>query len=258
MNALINIHGVSFSYSQSDVLKDITLTIPKGEITLILGANGVGKSTLLKILSGILVPKSGEVLYDNINIYEINKNVIAKKIAYVSQDSVFSFPFTALEVALLGRSPYIGRFEFERDSDYEIAINALRSTGILHLKDRIISEVSGGEKQLVSIARAITQQPELMVLDEPGTHLDLKHKSLILNILNTIKEKNGTTIVFATHDLSSLQNEYKNIILLKDGEIFKSGHTLDVINETNLTHIYGTNVKIFKENGNIFVSTNFS
>lgn len=256
MNYVIKADKINFSYSNEIVIRNIDLIIPKSELTLIIGANGVGKSTLLKILCGILNPDTGNVLFNDIEIKKIQRRDIAMKIAYVSQEPVFAFPFTVKEVVLLGRSPYIGRFEFERDSDFQIAEKAMDIVGISHLKDRLINKISGGEKQMVSLARAIAQEPEVMILDEPGTFLDLKHKSQIYRTIKKLIDEMGMSIIIATHDISSLLIKFGSTVLLKDGEIFASGKSSDVINESNLSEIYETDVRIFKDGDNILISAN--
>ena len=256
MNYVIKADKINFSYSNEIVIRNINLLIPKSELTLIIGANGVGKSTLLKILCGILNPDTGNVLFNDIEIKKIQRRDIAMKIAYVSQEPVFSFPFTVKEVVLLGRSPYIGRFEFERDSDFQIAEKAMDIVGISHLKDRLINKISGGERQIVSLARAIAQEPEVMILDEPGTFLDLKHKSQIYRTIKELIDEMGMSIIIATHDISSLLIKIGSTVLLKDGEIFASGKSSDVINESNLSEIYETDVRIFKDGDNLLISAN--
>ena len=254
MNTIINLEELCFHYSNRAVLTNINLNIYKNTTNIILGANGVGKSTLLRLIAGFLHPDTGNILFEQEDMKKLDKGYLSRKIAYVSQESTFSFPFSVLEIVLLGRSPYSGLFEFESKADYIIAENALELVGISHLRDRIIHEVSGGEKQLVSIGRAIAQDPQVMILDEPGTFLDLKHKSQIYNSLDRIKNEKGISIIIATHDINSVRNEFDNFILLKNGEIYKQGKVTDVINEFNLSEIYGTPVKLIKHENNFFVA----
>ena len=256
MNSIISACNINFSYLNVPVLKNIDLSIERANLTFILGANGAGKSTLLKILCGIVRPGTGNVLYSDLDIKKIQRGDLAKKIAYVSQETTFGFPFTVKEVVLLGRSPYIGRFEFERDSDFQIARGAMDLVGISHLENRIVNKISGGERQLVSLARAIAQEPEVMILDEPGTFLDLKHKSTIFSTIKKLTYETGISIVVATHDISSVMNRLGSTILLKDGEIFCSGKSEDVLTEPNLSEIYETDVKIFKNNDNLVITAN--
>lgn len=244
MDTLFEIQSLNFSYLDRLILDDLNLQINKSEITFILGANGAGKSTFLKILSAILQPSGGKVLLHGKDISAIDKNTIARKIAYISQESVFGFPFTVKEIVLLGRSPYIGRFEFEREIDNGIVQEAMELAGISHLQDRLISQISGGERQLVSFARAIAQQAEVMIIDEPGTFLDLKHKLKIFSVINKLVSEKDLSIIAATHDLASVMNSDANVVLLKNGSIICNGNPKDVMNEENISNIYDLNLKL--------------
>jgi iron complex transport system ATP-binding protein len=221
-----------------------------------LGANGAGKSTLLKILCGVLKPKSGEALFNDKALSKMDRRDIAKGIAYIPQDPMFAFPFTVNEVVLMGRAPYIGRFEFEREQDKEIAKKAMETVGIIHLKNRMISEVSAGERQLVSIARGLVQEPEIMILDEPATYLDVKHRTEIMNILRSLKEEKGISVLAATHDIFSSLFYFDEIMILKDGNVLAHGKADQIINNEILSAAYGIEVIVRKENGRVFVFPN--
>lgn len=253
MEKIIECGNIVFSYNGAKVLSGINLSVAPGEMVGILGANGAGKSTLLKILSGLLKPKSGETLFRNKELSKLGRKELAKHLAYIPQDPVFAFPFTVTETVLMGRAPYIGRFEFERESDIEIAEHAMETVGISHLKDRLISQVSAGERQLASLARALVQEPEIMILDEPATFLDVRHRTEIMKILLKLKEERGISIVSATHDIFSALYYFEEIKILKDGVIFAEGRTETVVTEENLSSAYGINVTVKKENGRVFV-----
>ena len=256
MATIINCRELGFSYNGTEVLKGINFSIDPGQMVGILGANGAGKSTLLKILCGILKPKSGQALLKDKALSKMDRRDIAKGIAYIPQDPMFAFPFTVNEVVLMGRAPYIGRFEFERDLDREIARSALQTVGIPHLKDRLISEVSAGERQLASIARGLVQEPQIMILDEPATYLDVKHRTEIMNILRELKEERRISIIAATHDIFSSLFYFDEIMILKDGNILAHGKTDQVINSDILSSAYGIQVTVKKENGRVFVFPN--
>ena len=253
MARLIECKDIIFSYNGTRVLNGINFSVSQGEMIGILGANGAGKSTLLKVLTGLLVPESGETLYRSKEISTLGRKEIAKRMAYIPQDPVFAFPFTVAETVLMGRAPYIGRFEFERDSDREIAESAMDIVGITHLKERLISQVSAGERQLASLARALVQEPEIMILDEPATFLDVKHRTEIMKILIKLREENGIAIIAATHDIFSALYYFQEIKILKDGGIFAEGKTEEVVTQDNLSTAYGINVTVKKENGRVFV-----
>jgi len=256
MATIINCSNLGFSYNGTEVLNGITLSITPGKMVGILGANGAGKSTLLKILCGVLKPKSGEALFNNKALSKMDRREIAKGIAYIPQDPMFAFPFTVNEVVLMGRAPYIGRFEFEREQDKEVAERAMETVGIVHLKNRLISEVSAGERQLASIARGLVQEPEIMILDEPATYLDVRHRTEIMNILKELKEEKGISIIAATHDIFSSLFYFDEIMILKDGNVLAHGKADQIINNEILSTAYGIEVIVRKENGRVFVFPN--
>lgn len=256
MDSIIECEDIVFSYNGRQVLSGINFTISPGQIVGVLGANGAGKSTLLKILSGLLNPDSGFTKYRDEELSKLGRKELAKRLAYIPQDPVFAFPFTVTETVLMGRAPYIGRFEFERERDREISEQAMETVGISHLKDRLISQVSSGERQLASIARALVQEPELMILDEPATFLDVRHRTEIINILIRLKDERGISIVAATHDIFSALYYFEDIKILKDGKVFAEGKTEAVVTEDNLSQAYGIGVTVKKENGRVFVFPN--
>ena len=253
MKNIIEGKGISFSYDGSEVIKNVDISISDGRFIGLLGANGSGKSTLLKILSGILNIKNGKIFYENKELRHISKREVARRISYVPQNSTFGFPFTVSEVIQMGRAPYIGRFEFEGEKDREIVFNVMETLGLLHLQDRLVSEISGGEKQLTSLARALAQEPEIMILDEPATFLDFKHKTEIFKILRKLKEERQISILAATHDIFSSLSFFDEFIILKDGEIFAKGNREEVLKEEILSQAYGTEVRVRNDDGRIFV-----
>ncbi len=253
MKTIIEGENIRFSYDGLEVLRGIDVSLGKGRLIGLLGANGAGKSTLLKIICGILNPKSGRISYNGREIAKMDKREIAKKVAYIPQDSTFGFPFSVAESVLMGRAPYIGRFAFEREDDWQIAVSAMETVGISQLRDRLVTEISGGEKQLASLARALAQEPEVMILDEPATFLDVRHKSQIMKLLMRLKGDRGISVIAATHDVFSTLFYFDEIILLKDGTIFAQGRSEDVLREEILTAVYGMRVTVKKENGKMFV-----
>jgi iron complex transport system ATP-binding protein len=253
METTIECSGVSFSYGRGDILKDISLTLGRGSMLGILGANGAGKSTLLKVLTGILKPRKGEVLFNKKPLLSLDRKEIAKRIAYIPQDPVFAFPFRVYEVILMGRAPYIGRFEFERETDREATDLAMDTVGIAHLKNRLITETSSGERQLASIARALVQEPDVMILDEPATFLDIRHRSEIMKLLRKLREERGIIIIAATHDIFTALYYFDEIVMIKDGSVFAEGKTDEVVNQENLSSLYETEVSVKREGGKVFV-----
>ncbi len=253
MKTIIRGENIRFSYDGVEVLKGIDISIGRGKMIGLLGANGAGKSTLLKILCGILNLRSGRLLYESGEIRKFDKRELAKKIAYVPQNSVFGFPFTVAEVVLMGRTPYIGRFEFEREPDWKVAFNAMETVGVSHLQGRFVTEISGGERQLASLARALAQEPEIMILDEPATFLDVKHKTEVMKLLRRLKDERNISVVAATHDIFSALFYFDEIIMLKDGKVFAEGNAEEILNEKILTAVYGIEVSVRREDGKVFV-----
>lgn len=256
MATIINCTHLGFSYNEEQILENISLSINQGSMLGILGANGAGKSTLIKILCGVLKPKNGTASFKDQNISAMDRREIARAIAYIPQDPMFAFPFTVLEVVLMGRAPYTGRFEFEREEDLEIAQAALETIGISHLKDRLINEISSGERQLASIARGLVQQPDIMILDEPATYLDVKHRNEIMTILKSLQIDKGISIVAATHDIFSSLYFFDEILVLKKGNILSKGPTDSIISSELLSSAYETQVTVKKEGGKVYVFPN--
>jgi iron complex transport system ATP-binding protein len=253
MEKLLEGRDVRFSYDGMEVIKGVNLSIDQGRIVGLLGANGVGKSTLLKLLTGILSTRHGKILYRGKELKYLPKREISRRIAYVPQSPTFGFPFTVSEIIKMGRAPYQGRFEFENDRDNELAFQAMETVGITHLQDRLVSEISGGEKQLTSFARALAQEPELMVLDEPATFLDVRHKTEMLRLLLKLKNEKNISIIAATHDVFSTLFYFDKLIILKDGEMLAEGECDEVLTDDILSDAYNIDVKVRKEDGNILV-----
>lgn len=253
MEKILEGRDIRFSYDGIEVIKGVNLSIGQGKIVGLLGANGVGKSTLLKLLAGILGTRYGRILYKGKELKYLPKREISKRIAYVPQSPTFGFPFTVSEIIKMGRAPYQGRFEFENDRDNELAFQAMETVGITHLQDRLVSEISGGEKQLTSFARALAQEPELMILDEPATFLDVRHKTEILRLLLKLKTERNMSIIAATHDVFSALFYFDKLIILKDGETLAEGECDQVLTDDILSEAYSIDVKVRKEDGKVFV-----
>jgi len=221
--ALIRAAHVGFSYSTLPAVVDVSMSLPRGAIGALIGANGSGKSTLIKLLGGLLQPNNGEVVFADTSLSAITPRERAKRIAYVPQATSHVFPFTALEVVLTGRSPYSGRFRFESADDEQIALSALDSLDAGHLASRHITELSGGERQLVTVARALAQQPELLLLDEPASALDLKHRTQLTRALRRLRNERGITILMITHDLMLLDSAADLVFAMKSGRLVAGG-----------------------------------
>lgn len=239
---MIDLRSISFRYRQDWVLQDITFKIEKGEFIGVIGPNGSGKSTLLKTLCRLLFPQKGEILLDRIPLKEMSQRGIAKKIAVVPQEAYSLFPFRVIEMVLMGRSPYLGRLMFEGARDLEIAKQAMEWTETLPISERFIDELSGGERKRVFIARALAQEPEVILLDEPTANLDIHHQVDFLNLILSLNREKRLTIVMASHDLNIASEYCDRLLLLRRGKIYKMGSPQEVITRENIEEVYGCRV----------------
>jgi len=240
MNLTIN--KLSFGYSGHDVLKDLELSVGAGEILSIVGPNGSGKSTFLKCINRILKPKQNTVLVDGKDIVSLDLKELSKLIGYVPQSSTSTFPFTVFDVVMMGRKPYIHWNIGERDN--EIVAEMLDFLGIGHLAMRHFDELSGGEQQKVIIARALAQQPKLLLLDEPTSSLDIKHQLEILCLLKSLTQSKERSVIVSMHDLNLTSRFSDRILMMKGGRIYAMGTPEQVITEKNIEIVYGIKVNV--------------
>jgi cobalamin transport system ATP-binding protein len=236
-------HTLRFRYAHDTVIDDVSLTLGSGEMLGVIGPNGSGKSTLLRLLSGVLRPERGEVRVLGRPLSEFSQRDIGRTIAVVPQDTVIEFPFSVTEVVLMGRAPHLRGFAFEGDRDLEVARAAMRRTGVLELADRSIHELSGGERQRVVLARALAQEAPLLLLDEPGAFLDIRHEVEIYDLLRDLQQE-GHTIVSVLHDLNLAALYCNRVMLLKSGRVVKTGPPDQVITYALLTEVYETEVYV--------------
>ncbi|MBU1869291.1 MAG: ABC transporter ATP-binding protein [Candidatus Omnitrophica bacterium] len=244
MNDLLKIKNLSGGYGQDLVIKDISFNVKKGDFLGIIGPNGSGKSTLLRLMTRVLLPKSGRAIYEGRDISLIPLKEFSKKVSFVSQETVINFSFLVSEIVLMGRIPHLARLQFEGKRDFEIAQNALELTDTAHLKEKEINALSAGERQRVIIAKALAQEPILLFLDEPTSHLDIGHQIQMLNLLKKLNHEKNLTIVMVLHDLN-LASEYCNrILLLNEGRIYKEGAPREVLTYQNIEAVYKTVVVV--------------
>ena len=233
-----------FGYNEKQILNDISFRVESGEVMSVLGSNGVGKTTLLKCMMGFLPWNSGDTLVDGVSIKEIKQRELWQKIAYVPQAKGSAFGYTALDMVILGRSAHIGTFKQPKKEDIEIALRAMKDVGILYLKDKLCTQMSGGELQMVLIARALTVSPDMLVMDEPESNLDFKNQLIILDIIKSLsKEKKISAIVNTHYPAHALQISDKSLMLNRDGSSFY-GAAVDVINKKNMRKAFDVNVHI--------------
>ncbi len=241
---MIKINNLNFAYRDTPVLKDINLSISKGEFVGIIGPNGVGKSTLLKLITGIINCPVNSLFYNNKSIEKYSRKDAAKFIAYVPQETEFSFSFSAKEIVKMGRFPYSEGIRFYSETGEKIVLEAMEKLEVSQFADRNFNELSGGEKQRVVIASALAQEPSIILLDEPTSALDLHHQIAIYNILKSLQTEKQLTSIVVTHDINLASQFCERIILLNNGEIIKDGKPEDVLKFKLLEETFGVKVYI--------------
>ena len=234
----LNINGVECRYGSTKILEDVNLSLKEGDLVGILGPNGSGKSTLLKSISRTLKPHKGTILLDEKDIYSIKSIDVAKQMGVVPQDNTISFTFTALEVVLMGRSPHLSRFQMETANDMAIAHKVMSLTNTWHLAARPVNELSGGERQRVIIARALAQEPKVLLLDEPLTYLDIINQLEIMDLVKSLCVKEGIIVIAVVHDLNLAARYCNEALLLKNGKVFAAGSLDNVLTSENIKSVF--------------------
>lgn len=250
MSKILEISGAEFSYNgDRKIFENINFSLGKGEVLCILGPNGTGKSTLIKCINGLIKLTKGNIYLKNEEIETMSKTDIAKVMGYIPQTHASTFAFSVSDVVLLGRTPHLGLTESPGQKDYKIARNAMKSLGILHLENKPYTKVSGGERQLVLMARVLTQQPQILLLDEPTSHLDFGNQIRTLKIIKQLSES-GLSILMTSHfpDHAFLSSD--NVIILNNGNIMALGKPDDVVTEENMRETYGIDVRILNVENN--------
>jgi len=247
---LLTFQEVKFGYTRTipAILNGLDLSLQEGCITSILGPNGAGKTTLLYLALGWLKPWAGEIYLSGKPMAGFSRRALGQQIALIPQSEYFHFEYSVLEYVLLGRAPYLPSLGRPSQEDEKVAYEALELVGIANLYDHSILAISGGEKQLVLAARALTQEPRLLLLDEPTSHLDLSNKYRLIQILKTLKEK-GTTILMTTHEPELALAVGDEAILMEKGRVLVSGSINEVMTGENLTSIYQIPVRIVPVDG---------
>ncbi|MEW6622530.1 MAG: ABC transporter ATP-binding protein [Bacillota bacterium] len=244
MSVGLKVKGLYFSYGKENILNDLDLTIDPGSFVCIVGPNGSGKSTLLKNISKALLPGRGEIRLGEYNLLSLRPKQVAQQMAVVPQDTHIEFAFTVYETVLMGRTPFMGRFQSEGPKDFALARWAMEITNTWHLRDRPVTEISGGERQRVVVARALAQEPRIILLDEPTAHLDIQHQMELLELLQSLNKTSGLTVVAVLHDLNLAAHFSEYVVLMKDGRIFAEGEPQRVLSSENIRDVYGMEVAI--------------
>jgi iron complex transport system ATP-binding protein len=243
VNPAIETQNLSFAYDDRAVLNGVSIAVGTGEMVGILGPNGSGKTTLLKILSAV-VRGRGEVKISGQDISAYRRHDLSRICAVVAQENRVNFPYTVAEIVLMGRANHHSALALEGKKDLEAARASMELTDALSLADRYLHELSGGEKQRVMIARALAQEPRILLLDEPSAFLDLKHQVQIFDLLQRLNLEHGLTIVAALHDLNLAALFFSRLILLRDGKVYRDGSPSEVLTAPTIEEVYGIRVRV--------------
>ena len=241
----LKIKDVSFSYSSVPVLHDVSFELGGNELVSILGPNGVGKSTLIHCINKILAPTSGTVLIDGKDVSEIKLKELAKQIGYVPYSANDSFPLSVIDTVMIGRHPHSKWGTLDKDLD--IVYDTLRMLGISHLAMRPFNELSAGQHQKVMLARGLVQEPEILLLDEPTSNLDVRHQLDVTKMLKRLSREKNILIVMISHDINIAAKYSDKIILMHKGSVFDMGEPNKVITAENLRTVYGVTADITKD-----------
>ena len=255
VEADIVIQAMSFRYpgSSVDALENVSLEIYPGSVTAILGPNGSGKTTLLHLLLGLLTPTRGKILVKGKDQHDLSRRELSREIGLVAQEDDFSFDLPVLEYVLMGRAPYLKLLQLPDDRDYELAVQALAQLGIGDMAHRSVTTLSGGERQLVTFARVLVQQPSILLLDEPTSHLDLPNTHQILQLVKAMSRQ-GKTMIFTTHYPNSIPGVASSVILMRAGRVIAAGPSSDMLSEELLSQTYGVEIEVHRSDQRTFVA----
>jgi iron complex transport system ATP-binding protein len=236
---LLEADSLTCGYGEKPVIHDISLELKRGDFVGVIGPNGCGKSTLIRALTGVLPFSNGRVRLMGNDIRTLSRRQIARQVAVIPQDTVPQFGFSVLEMVLMGRTPHLGRLQRAGEQDMQIALEALQRTDMFSLKDRNIMELSGGEKQRAVIARALAQEPDILLLDEPDSHLDIGHQIEIFDLLKDLNRAQQLTLLCVSHDLNLASAYAGRLVLMQSGSVVATGSPVDILTPEILGPVYG-------------------
>jgi iron complex transport system ATP-binding protein len=238
--------NINFSYDEKPVLNDLSFMIEEGQVVAIIGPNGSGKTTLLKLINGILFPNNGRMIVNDKDTGHWTRQELARTVAIVPQEALSIFSFYSEEIVMMGRFPHLDSYRFEDKNDYRIVREAMEKTDTLPFAARRFDKLSAGERQRVMIARALAQEPKILLLDESTVFLDLKHQVQFLSLLRQLNKEEKLTVVFVTHDINLASLNADRIILLYCGKNYAIGNPAEVITAANIKEVYDVDVLVDK------------
>ena len=246
MTVILEVDKLTYNRGKQRVLKSIDVSLNKSQFIGLIGPNGTGKSTLLRLMAGLLKPNTGTISFKNQNIKQVSALEIAKAITYMPQSTILDYEFTVSQVVQMGRHPHRKKWHFTNRADELIADKAMEQTGIYHLKDRYITSLSGGERQLVFLAKAITQQSEVILLDDPTSDLDIYHQVQIAEVIQELVQE-GKVVLAAIHDINLATRYCDQLMLMGNGELISRGTPEEVITNDNLLKVFHTHTYAYND-----------
>ncbi|MHC1785199.1 MAG: ABC transporter ATP-binding protein [Anaerolineaceae bacterium] len=238
--------NVTCAYNENPVINNICLQAYPGKILALIGPNGVGKSTLLRTMGRLMRPLKGKVILVNRDLWQISPRDTARQMAFATQSNDMSWAATVEQFVAMGRAPHCGWFMPLSTHDHQIIQKAIEQVGLEHLRNRISTTLSGGEQQRMVLARVLAQEPSILLLDEPTTHLDLKYQTDILNLVHKLAQKEGLTVIVSLHDLNLAAIYSDRVALLSDGELAVAGTPAEVLTSEWLSQVYGVPILVMK------------
>ncbi|MCC0639654.1 MULTISPECIES: ABC transporter ATP-binding protein [unclassified Clostridioides] len=242
---MLKTNNLSVGYDKKVVVSDINIEVKKGEILCLLGSNGAGKTTILRSLSKLITPIKGEIYLNDMDIRHISRKTLSKMMALVLTNRLLGDLMTVQDVVNMGRYPYTGFFGNLSKKDLMMVDDSLKSVNALHLKKRYFDELSDGEKQKVLVARALVQEPEIIILDEPTTHLDIKHRLELMNILKKLSKEKSISVILSLHEIDIALKSCDKVALVKNNKVIAYGQPEDMVDENMINSLYELEDKNF-------------